>query len=211
MSDTITLTLTTLDGNSTPIRCKPTETIGHVRRRLQPTATSSSSSSSSSAPRINLSCDGVLLADDALVATLTTNHLTGWTPRYTSHRSDDQRRGLAQRTMQAALDREQLVALARKLWSAAVRYARAAAEVARTVSPSLWLKLGAWLALFYLVCRADLGGPFLVVSALVFVWRVGFSDRSAQEESAYTVFNHGFRALPGQLQQEDVQRNVVGL
>ena len=146
MSDTITLTLTTLDGNSTPIRVQADETtIGHGAAPPQPAAkASSSSSSSSSAPRINLSCDGVLLADDALVATLTTNHLTGWTRRrYTSHAQRDQRRGLAQRTMQAALDREQLVALARKLWSAAVRYARAAAEVARTVSPSLWLKLGA--------------------------------------------------------------------
>ena len=89
----------------------------------------------------------MLLADDALVATLTaeSSHRLPAAMHFTPQ-LDDQRRGLAQRTMQAALDREQLVALARlkPLVRRRKVYARAAAEVARTVSPSLWLKLGAW-------------------------------------------------------------------
>lgn len=46
------------------------------------------------------------------------------------------------------------------------------------------------------------------MTATFLVYRFGFSDRAAGEESAYTVFN-GLRALPGQLRAEDIQRDML--
>ena len=79
-------------------------------------------------------------------------------------------------------------------------------------SPLFLAKVAAWTLGFYFAhWKVDLGGPYLVVSACWLVWSVGFSDRTEGEVSAYTVFNEGLQALPGQLRGEDLQRDLVGM
>ena len=40
------------------------------------------------------------------------------------------------------------------------------------------------------------------------MWTYGLGERGAGEESAYTVFNN-FRALPGQMGADEIQRQVA--
>ena len=103
------------------------------------------------------------------------------------------------------LDREQ-IRRAASLLVATVRAVLCAIPIGE------WLRFGIWSAVFYAALRTGVGGPFLIVSALWLVWRVGFSDGSTDgTSSAYTVFNRDFVALPGQIQAEDLQRDMVGM
>ena len=49
---------------------------------------------------------------------------------------------------------------------------------------------------------------FLFVSGLVAIFGFGLGERRLGEESAYTVFNN-FRALPGQMGADEIQRQVA--
>jgi hypothetical protein len=82
-------------------------------------------------------------------------------------------------------------------------------DAANQVPLGSWLRLALWLMLSITASYAELLGPWLIATATYLVWRFGFSDREAGEESAYTVFNRGLRALPGQLRAEDVQRDML--
>ena len=69
----VTVTMTEVDGTKTELRVLPDRTIGFVRRRAQLTG----------APRLNLCCEGALLADETLVRSLPAHReLTAWYPRY---------------------------------------------------------------------------------------------------------------------------------
>ena len=82
-------------------------------------------------------------------------------------------------------------------------------DAANQVPLGSWLRLALWLMLSITASYAELLGPWLIATATYLVWRFGFSDREEGEESAYTVFNRGLRALPGQLRAEDVQRDML--
>ena len=198
----VDVTISTFDGELTRLRVRPSETMGHVRRRLQ----------TPGGPRLNLCCEGAVLADEAVVASLPSHRqLSGWHPRHTRHRSEQQQHShRAARAVGAALDRRAVLAAARRWALRGGAAARLAAAAAHSLGLAAWLRLGLWLALFWASGRVELGGPFLIASAAVLVWHIGFSERGAEAESAYTVFNRGFRALPGQLHAEDVQRQVAG-
>ena len=79
-------------------------------------------------------------------------------------------------------------------------------DAAKQVPLGTW---ALWLMLSITASYAELLGPWLISTATYLVWRYGFSDREAGEESAYTIFNRGLRALPGQLRAEDVQRDML--
>ena len=83
------------------------------------------------------------------------------------------------------------------------------AETMRTIKPLVWAKFAAWLIVARCTSTVELLGPFLIASATYFVYCFGFRERGEAEESAYTVFNRNFRALPGQLRAEELERNVV--
>ena len=188
----VTVTMTELDGTKTELRVLPDRTIGFVRRRAQLTG----------APRLNLCCEGAVLVDEMLVRSLPAHReLTAWYPRYSRAQGDVRGHKSAAR---AVLDREQA-------WRAASLLVATVRAVLRAVAIGEWLRFGMWSVVFFAAWRSDVGGPFLILSALVLVWRVGFSDRSTEAASAYTVFNQDFRALPGQIQAEDLQRDLVGM
>ena len=188
----VTVTMTEVDGTKTELRVLPDRTIGFVRRRAQLTG----------APRLNLCCEGALLADETLVRSLPAHReLTAWYPRYSRAQGGVSAQKSAAR---AVLDREQV----RRTVSLLVATVRA---VLRAIPIGEWLRFGIWSAVFYAALRTGVGGPFLIVSALWLVWRVGFSDGSTDGTSAYTVFNRDFVALPGQIQAEDLQRDMVGM
>ena len=56
-------------------------------------------------------------------------------------------------------------------------------------------------------CRTA-GAPFFIAS-LMYLMYANLGERAAGEASAYTVFNDGMRALPGQLRQEDMERELM--
>lgn len=144
--------------------------------------------------------------------------LTAWWPRFSA--ADAARvdahggAGGVASSVLASRASLQARALARRA-EAATRWliGAAAPELARIAAarPLLLAKIATWMTLFYAAhWRLELGGPFLVASACWGVWQVGFSERRAGEESAYTVFNDG-RALPGQMRGEDLQAQMVGM
>ena len=199
--DLICVTILLTDGTELArLRLSPEKTIGLIRRRAAPNSSS----------KLVLCCDGTLLSDSVLVRELRSltrfardNEicLTAWYPRYSQEKSSAT---AASRAGALLLDR-------RQLWRYARVAARFLAAVLRMIPLGTWVRLLVWLALFCAVCHVELGGPFLVASAMWFVWHVGFSDGNINGVSAYTVFNRDMAALPGQLMAEEVQRNVVGL
>ena len=84
----------------------------------------------------------------------------------------------------------------------------AALAAARRAPPGVWARAGAWLVLALLTVRLQLWPPFLIVSCVWLMWTYGLGERGAGEESAYTVFNN-FRALPGQMGADEIQRQVA--
>jgi hypothetical protein len=197
------LTVVAMDGEELRLRVRPGDTISHCRRRLQALA--------QQGPEPVLCCEGAVLADGVLVDSLPAHRrLASWLPRYTRHRSEAQVRERSLAARAAAFDRRAAAATVRRAAVLAANVARTTLKAARNVDVGVWLRLAVWLPLFWAVCRVDLGGPFLIVSAVALLWRVGFSERPGDAESAYTVFNRDFRALPGQLNQEDVQRAATG-
>lgn len=184
------------------ISLRNAETIGSLRRRLAAIA---------NVPplQLKMAANGVLLSDSAKAAA----HpgITVWSsPRYSSQRSSS---SAAFSSQGRAWDVHTVVTAARRALAVAKRTlssTAAAGSALRSMPLSLWAKLALWLAVCVPAWRGGLGGPFLIVSALAFVYAFGFSDRQAGEESAYTVFNGG-RALPGQMGAEDIQRQMVGM
>ena len=190
----VELSVALLDGSEVTLKVGTDKTVGFFRRRA----------TQNTQQKLVLCCNGTVLNDDSmLVGALPSHQLTGWYPRFSASRSDEPTAAAAF-SVRAAMTR-------RQLWRTAQGAARLLLPALRTVQLMVWLQLALWLGLFWGASRVELGGPFLVASALALVWKIGFSDGASDGVSAYTVFNEGMRALPGQLQQEDLQRNVVGL
>ena len=74
----------------------------------------------------------------------------------------------------------------------------------RQVSLRTWVKLTVWFVLMLVCRRYRLGQPF-VITTLIVLMLTNLGERKPGEASAYTVFNEGMRALPGQLRMEDLE------
>jgi hypothetical protein len=196
MGETRRIAVEGLDGTSHTFSLTERDTVGTLKRRVGLLI-------GIDAHSVELCCDGAHLTSAATIASLPGDALTMWTERYSRHRSDAARRQVDLARRQRALDVETM----RAHLSASARWLT---SIAMRLSLWAWLALAMWLAAFIATRRIGLEGPFLVASATWLVYRFGFSDRKAEEESAYTVFNHGHRALPGQLRGEEVERQMVG-
>ena len=160
--------------------------------------------------RVRLCLRGEEITDDGRGAgALEGETLTAWTPRYSAGLSSQ----LAERSERLRQERAAELAFAsRPLWRKAIDAARirgpAALAAARRAPPGVWARAGAWLVLALLTVRLQLWPPFLIVSCVWLMWTYGLGERGAGEESAYTVFNN-FRALPGQMGADEIQRQVA--
>ncbi|KAK9845279.1 hypothetical protein WJX81_002128 [Elliptochloris bilobata] len=67
-----------------------------------------------------------------------------------------------------------------------------------SVRPWVWAALGAWLACAPLAHRLEVGPLYVLASAAALIF-LNLGTRKAGEASAYSIFNAGFRELPGQL------------
>lgn len=70
-----------------------------------------------------------------------------------------------------------------------------------------WALLALWAAGAKLASFYDLGPPFIITS-LFAVMLLNLGRRRAGQASAYSVFNDGFRRLPGQLTAEEFDRQI---
>lgn len=160
---------------------------------------------------LQLVCAGEVLQDDEQrVCDLQRTSLIAWTARYSKVRSDDAH-AAAEATRRK--DQERRAELARPLWrrllASARQHAPTVVAALRTVGPRTWLKLAVWFALM-LVCRHyRLGQPF-VITTLIVLMLSNLGERKPGEASAYTVFNDGMEALPGQLMMEDFEGELRG-
>lgn len=186
------VTVSLLDGSEpSTYRVASDASVGLIRRRA---------TAQYGAQKLTLCCDGVVLDDTTLVCDLPVHRqLTGWTPRHTATTAAP----TAAARVVVHFDRKQA-------WRYAQAAARVSAKLLSMFSFGTWLRIIIWLVLLSTAGHVGLGGPFLIASALYFVWCVGFSDGENQGVSAYTVFNRDYAALPGQLFAEELQRNMTG-
>ena len=106
----VAVTVQMVDGTEHVVRVAPDKNIGLVRRRA----------ALPSGPRLELCCDGTMLADGVLVRDLPAHRrLTGWYPRYSR---SDEATNTAAAVVRIAFDR-------RRAW----RYAQAAVRVTTKV------------------------------------------------------------------------------
>ena len=162
-----------------------------------------------SSATLKLCCAGkVLLDGDQRIGSLPCTRLVAWGPRFTKCRSD---KAFEAAEAQRQVVEEQRRVLARpwwQRWQAAARLHWPTVRAAhRTVSLRTWLKLAVWFVLM-LVCRHyRLGHPFVITSLIVLLLS-NLGEKKAGDVSAYTVFNTGMEALPGQLRMEDLEREM---
>ncbi|KAL1524743.1 hypothetical protein AB1Y20_019626 [Prymnesium parvum] len=106
-----------------------------------------------------------------------------------------------------SLPRSEAAAEAALARAQAARAAPPMRSVLRGVSWRTW----AWIALWVIAGRgfkfAGFGAPFFIAS-LIGLILLNLGTRREGEASAYTVFNEG-NALPGQLRQEDLERELL--
>jgi hypothetical protein len=70
-----------------------------------------------------------------------------------------------------------------------------------------WLLIVIWFLLAPLAHQWDLGPVYIIVTAFsIIVFNLG--KRQAGEASAYSIFNEGFRELPGTLNAERLDRDI---
>ncbi len=101
---------------------------------------------------------------------------------------------------------------ARRLVAGALAFARAEMPRARVALVSVpretWALVGLWSLLFAMARHLQLVLPLGIVGLCWLMFR-NLGQRRAGEASAYSVFNDGV-ALPGQLQAEEIQRQMIG-
>ena len=196
----------TVDFNGTAhvLSVDDTEPVDAVRHRL---------SALTDIPRssLRLCCAGEVLQNgDERICSLRSTTLTAWTQRYSRHRSDSAFAAAEAQRRQEALRREELARpLWQRAWDGARRNWPAVRESLRQVSLRTWVKLAVWFALMLVCRRYRLGQPF-VITTLIVLMLTSLGERKAGEASAYTVFNAGMQALPGQLRMEDFEGELRG-
>mgnify|MGYP003684844711 CR=1 FL=1 len=199
------------DGQQRTVLLRPSERLATLCHRLAPSLAPSLS--------LKLCCDGEFCPDlSAPLSSLRGRTLTAWLPRYSRHVSDAAAAcAAAAAQARAHYEANRIRIEARKLLRHTGRMAVALAADARAGVPRvrrglacvplrMWGKLALWSGLTLLARELGLGMPFLIVAAIYAIFsNLGVRDGG---ESAYTVFN-GMRALPGQLQAEDLQRDLM--
>ena len=187
-------------GSELTLHTRENERVGELRRKILQQL-----GGGSGQMELRLCCDGVVLSDDSmLISALNSGRLTAWCPRHTRHRSDEQEGVARARAIAARLGREETLRKIQQYASLCIGMVRQHATYLRVA------KLVGFLLLTKLL-PIDLIGPFWAVCACWLIWSVGFSERADDEQSAYTVFNQGMQALPGQIRAEDLQRDMVGM
>lgn len=71
------------------------------------------------------------------------------------------------------------------------------------VSIWAWLGFAVWLCVAPIAARFSLGGVYILTSMML-VMLCGLGKRKPGEASAYSIFNEGVRALPGEMTREQV-------
>lgn len=186
------------DGRSHSFQMRTTDSVGVVRQKL---------SSVTGLPRaaICVASGGETRSDSCLLETCRSKHdaedasavsFLAWTERYSAHRSTRAHAAV----LEAAAARERQAQERADVWG---RVREAAAQVpSRT-----WAKIGGWVILSRVAKHLGFGAPFFIAS-LIWLMLTNLGERKPGESSAYTVFNQG-RALPGQLRQEDFERELL--
>ena len=193
-SSLVDVTVELFDGARHRVSLPASATIGSLRRRLPATISASV-----------LCSQGVVLADHAAIAELPLPRvLSAWASRYSKQRSQELADIAAARLDAGRAKREQRQQQLRALSVAML-------EFLSHLSWQTWASLAAFGVLLKLAASIELVMPYLFVCTLVFLSKYGFTERRADEESPYTVFNHGYRALPGQMNAQDLQRNLHGM
>lgn len=201
--DVLAVTVAFLDGREFAFAPRSSDTVAALKRRFASTALGESAA----AATVRLCLNGELLADGAaLSAVLPAGGatLTAWTMRYSRHRSDEAR-ALTEARQKRREHSGALYALRRD--GPAVGAALLAA--ARAVSVRWWAVALVWLLAALLLRAAEMLPLLGFVTAIALIWH-NLGERQAGTTSAYTVFNEGMRALPGQLKAEDIERDMTG-
>lgn len=193
-----------LNGETHSITLDGSTSVDSLKRRL-------STLSGIPSARLQLVCAGEVLHDDEqCVRDLRRTSLFAWTPRYSKVRSDNAQ---AATELARRKDQERRAELARplwrRLWASARLHAPAVVAALRSVGPRTWLKLSIWFVLMLLCRYYRLGQPF-VITTLIVLMLSNLGERKPGEASAYTVFNDGMQALPGQLRMEDFEGELRG-
>jgi len=135
-----------------------------------------------------------------------------WTRRYSRRRSEESEQLEAVRLAKQREHRRQRPSNAREAAIAGAHFVSEHAplmiDAARRISLRRWAEIGIWITLLFLSSYLQFGVPFLMASAVVAMFR-NLGTRNPNEPSAYTVFNHGHAALPGQLQLADFERELL--
>uniref|UniRef100_A0A7S0LJ73 Ubiquitin-like domain-containing protein n=1 Tax=Coccolithus braarudii TaxID=221442 RepID=A0A7S0LJ73_9EUKA len=201
----VTICVSFLDGEQYSIALRRSERIEKLRRAvaralmLRPN-------------NLKLHCGGHILSDERTIGSLPGTVIMAWTRRYTAHRSEEKLIEAEEQREHSKRQRER-----KDSWEVLVHdmlECMRAMIVAlwKTCSPATmrgWLKTIVWIVLLVSARYVQFGMPFLIASAMVLMFQ-NLGTRRAGEASAYTVFNN-FRALPGQLQLEDLQREILQL
>jgi hypothetical protein len=171
------------------------------------------------APQLQLVCNGTHCVDDgAQLSTLPGRTFTAWLPRYSRHVSDAAQARAATHAAERShyeankfrIEARALIVGMRRRLTAAVSALRRHAPLVRStlgrVERRTWGTLALWGGLTLLARELGLAMPFLILAAIYGIFANLGSNQGGV--SAYTVFN-GMRALPGQLQAEDIQRDML--
>jgi hypothetical protein len=203
----LNVTCSLLNGRELTFTPGPDTTVAALKRQVAATAFGTQSV----AANIRLCLDGTLLDDRSkLGAALPQQHgadiaLTVWTSRWSRSRSEEAHALAATRQRHAA---------ARAVTSSVLRTVRGAVPVAsamlRAVPPRWWAILAVWHLLGYIARWLEMLPLFGFVTAIALIY-TNLGERKPGEVSAYTVFNEGMRALPGQLRAEDIERDMLRL
>ena len=189
--DKIDLTIAFFDGQSATLRLSRSSTIATVKRRL------------AAPPTTTLCCNGAILTEKMTIAELPAHAtLSAWSPRYSRHRSEN---GAAMAEARRDAGRAKREAQMRQL----LQLRDIALDYARGVSWQTWAAAAVFLLLLRWSAQVELALPFLFVTTLLWFWKYGFQDRKPGEESPFTVFNYGMRALPGQMNAQELERNLL--
>lgn len=189
------------DGTTLSLELDDHATVGSLRRRL----------AVAPAARPSLCCAGASLSDSQRLRDLPSMRVHAWLPRFTRHRSDDEH-ALALARRRAAEERASVPGRCRTAAISGWRLLAVASPIVlrtlRRTQARTYAYAVAYLAVAYFARRTGLESLFFFGTALLCIYH-GLGERKPGEASAYTVFNEGFRALPGQLRGEDLERDLM--
>ena len=197
----VMLTVDLLNGDTQCVAIDDDESVEALKKRL-------SAVTGWSCAKMGLCCKGEVLSNRQCVGGLPSTMLVAWTPRFTKHRSDAASdMAAAERHLEAQRRQERERPVWQRVASTARLHGPALMAALRTVSLRTWVKAVVWFVLMLMCRHYRLGQPF-VITTLIVLMLSNLGERKPGELSAYTVFNEGQEALPGQLRMEDFEREM---